>query len=38
MHYIYMAAMRMAGITRYNGLIVALSVMFAIGFSLPRFG
>ena len=34
MHYIDMAAMRMAGITRYNGLIVALSVMFAIGFSL----
>lgn len=33
LHYICMAAMRFTGITHYNPFIVALSVLFAIGFS-----
>lgn len=34
LHYISMTAMRLAGITYYNPLVVALSILFAIGFSL----
>jgi two-component system sensor histidine kinase/response regulator len=34
LHYLSMAAMRFAGITYYNWFLVALSVLFAIGFSL----
>jgi NO-binding membrane sensor protein with MHYT domain len=33
LHYINMTAMRLAGITYYNPLVVALSILFAIGFS-----